>query len=101
MDPQRARFGKVGEYVARSVAGETIVVPIRSNVGDLDSIYTFNEVGALIWSLIDGSRTVDEIAGAVVDEFDVDLDEARRDVVQFVSTLSEAGLVRASADGRG
>jgi len=87
-------FAKVGDFVTRAVADETIVVPIRSSVGDLDSIYTFNEVGAAVWALIDGSRTVDAIVAAVEGEFEVGHDEATRDVLAFLATLAEAGLIR-------
>ena len=55
---------KSGEFVTRAIAGETIVVPIKAGVGDLDSIYTLNEVGATIWGLIDGTTTVDGIVAA-------------------------------------
>ncbi len=39
--------------VSRSIAGEVILVPIKKNVGDLESIYTLNDTGARIWELID------------------------------------------------
>ena len=52
-----ARFRKKGEYVARVIAGETIVVPIRGQVGDLEAIYNLNEVGSMIWEMM-GRRMV-------------------------------------------
>ena len=36
--------------VARVVAGETLIVPIRGKVGDLASIYGFSGTGSLIWN---------------------------------------------------
>ena len=42
--------------VDRNIAGEVILVPIRNNVGDLESIYTLNETAARIWELLDGVR---------------------------------------------
>jgi len=88
------RLVRHGDFVTREVAGETIVVPIRAGVGDLDSIYTLNEVGATIWKLIDGTRTADDIALAVVETFDVEPEQARRDVEEFLASLTEAGMVR-------
>src|ERR1700704_6063475 len=38
--------------VARVVAGETLIVPVRAKVGDLASIYSFNGTGTLIWKLL-------------------------------------------------
>ena len=51
-------FSKEDNCVTREIAGETIIVPIKGRVGDLDSIYTLNEVGTLIWQLIDGQRNI-------------------------------------------
>jgi hypothetical protein len=94
-------FAKVGEFVTRSVAGETIVVPIRAGVGDLDSIYTFNEVGSVIWSLIDGATTTGDIVDIVTDRFEVEAEEARNDVVEFLGTLKGAGLIVPVGEGTG
>ena len=44
--------------VSREIAGEVILVPIRNNVGDLESIYTLNETAARIWALLDGDHTL-------------------------------------------
>ncbi|MBZ5689562.1 MAG: PqqD family protein [Acidobacteriia bacterium] len=44
--------------VARVVAGETLIVPVRARVGDLASIYSFNGTGSLIWKLLESPKTV-------------------------------------------
>jgi hypothetical protein len=93
-------YVKSGEFVTRAVAGETIVVPITAGVGDLDSIYTLNEVGATIWELIDGTTTVDEIVAAVTRGFEVGTDQARADVLEFVTSLAEAGLISPAGKGK-
>jgi hypothetical protein len=93
-------YVKSGEFVTRAVAGETIVVPITAGVGDLDSIYTLNEVGATIWELIDGTTTVDEIVAAVTRGFEVEDQKARADVLEFVTSLAEVGLIRPAGKGK-
>lgn len=80
--------------MTRAIAGETIVVPIETGVGDLDSIYTLNEVGATIWGLIDGTTTVDGIVAAVVSTFEVGAEEARSDVLEFLGSLEQVGMIR-------
>ncbi len=83
--------------VARVVAGETLIVPIRAKVGDLASIYSFNGAGSLIWKLMESPRTVAELASAVADEYEVDPGQAERDVTEFVSEMKSVGLVEVSA----
>ena len=46
-------YCKAGDLVTRSIATETIIVPVRAHVVDLESIYSMDQVGSLIWQLID------------------------------------------------
>ena len=86
-------FFKENNCVTREIAGETIIVPIKGRVGDLDSIYTLNEVGTLIWQLIDGQKSIDQIVQAVRQAYDVESEEVTKDAVDFLSSLEEAGLI--------
>lgn len=84
---------KKNEYVSRDVAGETILLPVRSGVASLESIYTLNEVARTIWDLIDGERTAEAIAEELARRFDVSAEEALADVSEFLDDLAGAGLV--------
>jgi hypothetical protein len=81
--------------VARVVAGETLIVPIRGKVGDLASIYRVNRTGSLIWRLLESPRTIGELAAAVAKEFEVTPEIARRDAQEFVGEMKNVGLVEA------
>ena len=87
-------FIKEKDLVTRDVAGETIVVPVRSNVGDLDSIYTLNEVGTAIWGLIDGRKDVQKIIEKICSEYEISAEEAEQDIFEFIEQLKEIGVVR-------
>ena len=96
MDILDTCFTKENDLVTRDVAGEEIIVPIKGHVGDLEGVFTLNEVGATIWRLIDGQTTVGELMDAVRNEYDVDAAEAEKDVVDFLHSLEDAGLIRPS-----
>jgi len=87
-------FARENDCVTREIAGETIIVPIRNRVGDLDSIFTLNEVGTMIWQLIDGRTSTRQIAEAIHRAYDVEQDEATRDIVGFLESLKSAGLIK-------
>lgn len=91
---QAGPFEVVGEYAERVVDGETILVPIRSHVRDLESIFTMNPAATVIWREIRAGRTLAEATGAVVEEFEVDRSTAEADARQFVDALVERGLIR-------
>jgi hypothetical protein len=79
--------------VARVVAGETLIVPVRGRVGDLASIYSFNATGTLVWKLLESPKTVEEVSRAVAEAYDVDVSRAEQDVANFVNEMKVAGLV--------
>jgi len=86
-------FTRSRSVVSRVVAGETLIVPVRGKVGDLASIYSFNGTGSLIWQLLDAPRTLADLIDAVEREFDVEQDQAQKDVTQFLNDMSSVGLV--------
>lgn len=86
--------------VSRNIAGEMILVPIRNNVGDLQCIYSLNEVGAFIWEHIDGKSTVAELVSVVRGEFDASPEQVESDVQQFLAQLESVGAVSALEAGR-
>ena len=89
-------FRKKGEFVTRSIAGETLVVPVRGQVGDLNAIYNLNEVGAFIWERIDGRKSVTQVAEAVLEEFKVALEQAEKETSEFIAALGAAGMIEPS-----
>ena len=95
MDVLETVYQKSDTIVFRRVGEEFVLVPIRRNVGDLDSIYTLNETGARIWEWIDGKTKVEEIGDRILEEFEVTPDEAQRDLVEHLRQLEEIGAITA------
>jgi hypothetical protein len=89
----RERHGN-REFVTRRIADETIIVPVVGGVGDLDAIFTLNDVGSHIWRLIESPTTVHAIVEEIGREFEVSPDRAEHDVAEFLDKLAEAGLIR-------
>jgi hypothetical protein len=89
----RECFAKKGEFVSRNIAGETILVPVRGRMGDLDSIFNLNEVACFIWNRIDGHTSLRQLVSAVCSEFEIGPEAAEADTREFVATLLDAGLI--------
>jgi len=88
------RYVKDPSVVYREIAGEAILVPIRRNVADMESVYTLDSVGADIWSLIDGERTLADILDALLGEYDVEANVLSRDLDEFIEQLVSVGAIR-------
>ena len=73
-------------------------MPGEYYVLDLNSgrYYSLGEVGGFIWQRLDGSCELRAIADAVSREFEVSATEAEGDLLEFVVSLAELGLVETS-----
>ena len=80
--------------VLANEAGDTVILLTPAS----GEYFTLNEVGGRIWELADGSRSVAEIAGVLVDEYDAPLEEIQADAMDVLGELAEAQLV---SDGAG
>ncbi len=94
-------FAKEKDLVTREVAGVRLIVRIKGHVGVREGVYTLNKLGSLIWQLINGQTTARELAEAVRNEYDVGVAEAEKDVVDFLRSLEDAGLIRPSRTAQG
>ncbi|MEM2842199.1 MAG: PqqD family protein [Thermoproteota archaeon] len=83
-----------GKAVAFRILGEeTVIVNI-----DTGFYYTLNEVGTRIWQLLERGRSIKEIVRIVLEEYAVDEDKARKDVLEFINDLYKEGLVEIYKD---
>jgi len=86
-------YQRSSEVVCREVGGESILVPIKNRVGDLESIFVLSPVAARIWSLLDRAVSADQIIDAICTEFEVDRETASTDVNELLASLEVASLV--------
>jgi hypothetical protein len=91
--PQEQFFSRSRSVVSRTVAGETLIVPVRGKVGDLASIYSFNGTGSLIWQLLDAPRTLTDLIDAVEREYEVTRQLAQKDVTHFLEDMLSVELL--------
>jgi hypothetical protein len=68
----------------------TIVLP------DGSYIKVLNEAGSRVWDLMDGVRSVKELAAVIAGEFEISAEAAERDVREFVEDLSSHNMLETS-----
>ncbi len=84
------------QVAGRVIDNEAVLVLSQSG-----EVQVLNEVGARIWELTDGTRTVAQVAQAIADEFDVSAEQAQADVSEFVAQLvAQNVLVLGERPGR-
>lgn len=72
----------------QNLGGKTVVLHYEG-----ERLLGLNETGTFVWSLLDGRRTVDEIAAEVARRDDVAIEQATEAVGQFLDQLAARELV--------
>lgn len=83
-----ARPTRDSHLVWRDIAGE-VVIAQRNN----RTVRVLNKTASLIWTLADGTRTMDDIVSELCARFDVSAATAATDTDEFCQELARAGLL--------
>jgi len=80
-------MGRILEPTGSGGLEAVVVVTARGKIDIL------NEVGARIWSMVDGRRSVREIAMAICEEYQVSATQAEADTLAFLEDLASRGAI--------
>ena len=82
------------DVVAREIEGEIIIVPLTSDVGNVeDALFTLNETGRAIWEQLDGQRSLRDVAAELSAEYDAPAQEIEADVLGLVEELVKRSML--------
>ncbi len=81
-------------YVLTKVVDSYIAVPVGSGNVDLNTIISLNETGAFIWNLMKEDIEKEAVIEAMLNEYDVNREQAEADVDKFISQIKEADLLK-------
>ena len=80
--------------VTRYVAGETLVLPVRGDVGDLACFYSLNGTGTSIWEALENPKSFKDLCDVIDGRFDIGRKKAEEDVALFVRDICSLGLAK-------
>jgi methyltransferase-like protein len=89
-------YHKKEEVVSREIAEETILVPVRGKLADMQRIFSLNQTAEYIWENLDGKKKMEDILKGVLTHFDVSQKEAEKDISEFITELLNANLIEES-----
>lgn len=72
----------------RELDGEAVLLDSRAGCS-----YNLNQVGTVIWKMLDGTHDSAEIAAAICASYDVEPDQALQDVQQLLDELDKNNLL--------
>lgn len=81
------------EALSQAVAGETVVLDLRS-----EKYFGLNVVGTRVWDLLQETDDVQSIRDRLLDEFDVPQRQLDHDLNELLERLLARGLVTSATD---
>lgn len=88
LTPQNRVRRKDEEVVAKIMDGEAVIINLANGM-----YYSLDNVGGLVWALIEDGCRMDEIAAAINARYEVASARAQEDVLLLASRLLQEGLV--------
>ena len=73
----------------RIIENEAILVDVGQG-----NVMQLNEVGAFIWSQIDGKKTMGQVIDCVYDSFEIDKAQAQQDTLEFLKELLKKQIIK-------
>ena len=80
-------------FVLRQVADNWVVLPVGQASVNFNGMISLNESGALLWRTLEQGGDRNAMADALLDEYDVEREEALADVDAFIAALTKAGCI--------
>ena len=82
-------------FVLREVCGEKVIVGEGVETVNFGKMISLNDTAAMLWKKAAelGDFTVEQLADALTEEYDVDREQALKDVEKLTANWKEVGLV--------
>lgn len=80
-------------YILKKVAGENIVIATGEARLSFNGIITFNEVGAEVFTRLDGTRTVDQITQEIASLYNAPKEIIEKDINKLIEKMRNHGLI--------
>lgn len=81
------------KVVMRTVAGETMLVPVGKSAKDYSGVFTLTPSAAIAFEGIQKGKTEQEIIADVLARFDIDEETAKKDFDAFIDSLKEFDMI--------
>lgn len=72
-------------FVEKKIGDDLVLVPLADSVVQMEKVFSLNELGTFVYSLMGSCISVDELLRNILSQFDVSEEEATSDLNTFLS----------------
>ena len=80
-------------FVLRNIMGDYILSPTGSRIKEFRATIVMNELSAFVWNKLQEEVTRNELIDAILSEYDVDSDNAAKDLDELLTKFREYGML--------
>ena len=80
-------------FIVRKISGQNVAVAIGEASKTFHGMIKLNDSGLIIWNALAKDVTEADIVDAILEQYEVDPEQAAADVHSFVEVLKDAGIV--------
>lgn len=80
--------------VSSDLGGEAVILDLKSGV-----YYGLNSLGTQVWNLLQEPKTISEIKNAILEEYEVEPDCCRYELLELCQELLAVGLIEVTDAG--
>lgn len=80
-------------FIMKDVAGSKVVLPVGERQAEINGVITFNEIGAEVFNMLDGTNSVEEIVHKIAKDYDAPYETVEADVNKLIEKMRAQGLI--------
>lgn len=81
-------------FVLRKIGAQYMAVPFGATATEVSGMISLTETGYFLWKAMeDGVNTVEGLVNALTAEYEVEREQAMKDICLFLANLAEMGVV--------
>ena len=82
------------KFKLRSIVGQNVIIMQGKYGGDMTKIISLNDSSVFLWNKFHETEfTIDDVAAALVEEYDIDENLAHKDAQAWCDKIAECGLL--------
>ena len=82
-----------GDFVVRQIMDNTVAIPVGQAALQLNGMILLNDVSRIIWTCLEQGTPLENAVKAVTDAFNVSVQEAQADILEFCDKLRKLQLL--------
>ena len=80
-------------FLLKKVGGQNVVVALGEASRSFNGIIRLNDTGEFLWRQLQQEKTEEQLLAALTAEYDIDPEQAKADITEFIGTLRKAALL--------